>query len=250
MIRRLTAATLALALGLGTLFAERGAQSAPEPLDVDHMYDIYIGGLWLAEMSVNADFDGTRYTANARLETTGVVGRFFKASFEAQAEGAQNGTGYQPDLFVADSRDTRKSQHVEMTYAQGRPASLIAEPEFKPKPWEIDPLAQQGTADPLSAALEFLANQEDGKLCNRGVEIFDGRKRYAIELKEPVKREEGIRCDAVYRRIAGFKPKKMEDPEFPFAFWFQQAENGSWEVLRAVGDTPLGTAVIRRRKGR
>ncbi|MEM0923731.1 MAG: DUF3108 domain-containing protein [Pseudomonadota bacterium] len=215
--------------------------------DLDQIYDIYLGGLWIAEMSVTSEIEGDRYSAGAALVTKGVVGSLYRASFEVEAEGEVGAGLYAPQRFTASSRDTRKSQFVEMRYDGGKPAALRAEPAFKPKPWEVDPLAQAGAADPLSAALGVLANQQGDGLCDREVEIFDGRRRYAIVLGAPALRESGVRCPAVYRRVAGYKPKKMAEPEFPFEFWFEQGADGSWQVQKALGDTPIGTAVIRRR---
>ena len=244
MYRRIFGAMTAVALATGVA----AAPGQPVPEDVDQIYDIFVGGLKIAEMTVEADIEGPSYSADARLQTSGLVARFFKASFEAHSEGTIAGGSYGPELFTAHSRDTRKQQFVELSYADGRPSGLRADPAFVPKPWEIDPLAQADASDPLSAALGVLANQPGDGLCNRTVEIFDGRKRYAIVLLEPEQRDAGIRCEALYRRVAGFKPKQMKDPEFPFEFWFEQAPNGTYRVLRALGDTPIGTAVIRRRR--
>ncbi|MEL6478817.1 MAG: DUF3108 domain-containing protein [Pseudomonadota bacterium] len=242
MKQRLMRTILAAGLAGGT------AGAAPAPQDVDHIYDIYLGGLWVAEMRVTAEIEGDAYRADAALVTKGMVARLYKASFEAESVG-QIGSGlYAPERFTANSRSTKKSQFVEMRYDAGRPAALRAEPEFDPKPWELDPTSQTGAADPLSAALGVLANQPGDALCDRAVEIFDGRKRYAIVLGAPEQREEGVRCPAVYKRIAGYKPKMMAKPDIPFEFWFEQGADGAYHVQKALGETPIGTAVIRRRK--
>jgi hypothetical protein len=57
-----------------------------------------------------------------------------------------------------------------------------------------------------------------------------------------------IACEAMYRRVAGFKPKWMERaPEWPFRVFFAETSPGSWEVIRAEGKTSFGMAVLRRR---
>ncbi|MEM7508569.1 MAG: DUF3108 domain-containing protein [Pseudomonadota bacterium] len=248
LARALIGALSGTALAAGLAFGTAAAPEAERLGDIDHIYDIYLGGLWVAEMTVTAEIANDHYEADAVLRTKGLIGALYKASFEVEAEGAVAAeTGYYPARFTANSRNSKKSQFVEMRYEAGRPSTLTAEPEFQPKPWEVDPTAQADAADPLSAALGVLANQPAESLCNRKVEIFDGRKRYAIVLGEPEERADGIKCPATYQRLAGYKPKFMAKPDIPFAFWFEAGPNGSYHVQKAMGETPVGTAVIRRR---
>lgn len=249
LIGALAAAGLAFGAAHTVAAPDTDTPGVAAPGDIDHIYDIYLGGIWVAEMIVTAEIAEDRYEADAVLRTKGLIGALYKASFEVEAEGAvATDTGYNPARFTANSRNSKKSQFVEMRYEAGRPRTLTAEPEFQPKPWEVDPTAQADAADPLSAALGVLANQRAEGLCNRKVEIFDGRKRYAIVLGTPEQRTNAIKCPALYQRVAGFKPKMMAKPDFPFDFWFEAGPDGSYHVQKAVGETPIGTAVIRRRE--
>ncbi len=228
------------ALGAGSLAATGAA-----PRQVSTIYDLYLGGIRAGEMTVDAHYEGGRYRANSVLRTAGVVGFFYKASFEAETEGTLTDTGHTPDRFAAHSRMREKQQYVEMTYAHAAPAGVRAEPAFVPKPWEIDPTDQSGTTDPITAAVAYLAPRPRADICNRTVEIFDGRKRYAIVLGAPEADGDRIRCPALYRRIAGFKPKMMrERPEFPFHMWFEERADGLTHFVRAAGDSMFGVAVI------
>lgn len=218
--------------------------------ELKQIYDIYLGGLWIAEMDVSAEIGAGAYRAEAALRTKGIVAAIYKASFEAEAEGLVADNRLATGTFTANSRDSRKSQFVEMTYIDGRPSNLRAEPAFKPKPWEIVPGEQTDTADPLSAALEALKPAPAATLCDRQVEVFDGRKRYRIVMGTPEIKDDGmIRCPALYQRIGGFKPKKMAQPDYPFEFVFEPVGDDAFRLLRAMGETPIGTAVLRQRKG-
>ena len=54
-----------------------------------------------------------------------------------------------------------------------------------------------------------------------------------------------IRCDAVYVRIAGFKPKLMgERARRPFTLFYEERGDGLFHVVRAVGKTSFGLAVL------
>ncbi|MEM9044473.1 MAG: DUF3108 domain-containing protein [Pseudomonadota bacterium] len=215
---------------------------------IDNVYDIYLGGIWIAEMKIDAEIGRLNYRAAAALQTKGIVAVLYKASFEAEAEGRVVQDRLATSHFMADSRSKKKNQFVEVRYRNGRPDGLKAVPEFDPRPWEIDPKAQSNTADPLSAALGALTPAPGTPLCNRQVDVFDGRKRYAVKMMAPEEVNGLIRCQAVYKRIGGFKPKHMAKPDYPLTLWFEPTAEGGHRIQKAVGDTPIGVAVIRQRK--
>lgn len=215
------------------------------PPEVDTIYDLYLGGIKAGELQISADYAEQTYSAQSVLRTAGIVGFVYKASFEAQTEGRLTDQGLAPDRFAADSRMKSKSQSVEMIYGEGAPQQVNAQPAFVPKPWEVDPAAQTGALDPITAALMALAPAPKDLICNQSVEVFDGRRRYAIDLGAPVTEHGRIKCPAVYRRIAGFKPKMMqESPRFPFNIWFEEREGGVAHVVRAAGESMFGLAVV------
>lgn len=225
--------------------ASTGHSAAPEPSGLNTVYDFYLGGIKAGELVIDAAWEGDRYRAQSVLRTAGVVGFVYKASFEAETEGTRTPSGMVPERFSANSRMKKKKQFVEISYDSAVPAGVRAEPEFSPRPWQVDPTAQIGTLDPITAALSALAPTALGSVCDQSVEIFDGRRRYAIDLGKPETDGDRIRCPATYRRIAGFKPKMMKkQSEFPFHVWFQDRGDGTAHFVRATGDSMFGIAVI------
>jgi len=198
---------------------------------------------------MTARYEGARYRAVSTLETAGIVGRLYKAWFRAESQGRMTPDGFVPDRFTADSGWKKKRQALKMTYGATGPREVRGEPAFVPKPFEIDPAAQSCTMDPITAALSALAPLPIEQVCNTRVEIFDGRKRYAVELGEPRRDGERIECPAVYHRVAGFKPKMLrKGREFPFTVWFEKRRDGLAHVVRAAGESRLGLAVALLRK--
>lgn len=235
------AAFAAVLTALPGLAAAPGAE--PEP--VNTVYDFYLGGVKAGELTIDAAYEGERYSAQSVLRTAGVVGMVYKASFEAETEGRLTDDGLVPDRFQAASRMKKKQQFVEIAYENSAPWEIRAEPAFVPKPWQVDPREQTGTFDPISGALIGLAPTALGNVCNKTVEIFDGRRRYAIDLGQPAPDGERIKCPAKYRRIAGFKPKMMKkQAEFPFDVWFVERPDGKAHFMRAAGESMFGVAVI------
>lgn len=233
----LIVAAAMLALSAGGAGAER--------LPVSTIYDLYLGGIKAGEMTMHARYDGARYRAESVLRTAGIVGFFYKAAYEAETEGDLTETGLVPVRFAAHSRMYERQQFVEMLFGGIAPREVRAEPAFVPKPWQIEPAEQTGTLDPITAAISALTPTASGKVCNRSVEIFDGRRRYAIDLGAPEADGTRIKCRALYRRIAGFKPKMMKKrPTFPFSMWFEKRPDGLTHFVRAAGDSMFGLAVI------
>lgn len=232
-------------LGAAMLGAS-GPAPAPTPIlhrPVSTVYDLYLGGIPVGELTVRASVGGDRYRATSRMRTAGVLGVFYAASFEAETEGRIGDGGLMPQRFTADTRAGDDVQAVDVVYAGRTPAEVRADPPFKPKPWEIEPQAQRGTLDPISAALTALAPAPVGTLCRRMVDIFDGRRRYAVELGAPVAEGERVRCPAAYRRVAGYKPKELKE-RIDFSVWFEERPDGLMHAVRAAGESMLGLAVV------
>lgn len=211
------------------------------------IYDLYLGGVLAGELALSADVQGDHYLARSVMRTAGIVGAIYAASFEAKTEGRLVSGGLEPERFRAVGRMYSKAQNVEMTYRDAAPAAVHAEPAFDPKPWQIEPTDQGGTLDPISAALTALAPAPPGGICNRTVEIYDGRRRYAVDLGVPEADGERVRCPAHYRRVAGYKPKELKET-IDFSVWFEERPDGLAHLVRAAGDSVLGLAVVLRRE--
>ena len=236
---------LAALIGAAMVASSPGAGGVSPLASVSSIYDLYLGGIKAGELTVDSRVTGARYRAQSVMRTAGVVGFFYKASFEAETEGALSPRGPRPLRFAAASRMKKKSQFVEMFYGANAPREIRAEPAFVPKPWQIDPTKQSGAFDPITAALWALAPRPVAVICNTSVQIFDGRRRYAVTLGAPVKDGRRIRCPAIYRRIAGFKPKLMKKrPKFPFEIWYDVRPDGLAHIVRVAGDTMFGVAVV------
>jgi hypothetical protein len=212
-------------------------------------FDIYVGGIHGAELDFTAEWqEGGRFAGRSELRTYGIVDAFWSGFYRVSAEGRLEGDRFLPDRFEADSAFGGDRQRVAVEFEAGRPTVTLAEPPFKPRPWQIVPEEQAGTLDPFAAALALLRPGPAEAVCNRSVEIFDGRRRSRISLGAPEAGKDGIRCPATYERVAGFSPKQMRrQASFPFNAVFRTGEDGIAEVWELWGDTGFGVAVVRRR---
>jgi len=245
-LKRILGMLLAMAMGGSTMAANRAIPAPYLHRGVSTIYDLYLGGIWAGVLTIDARFGETGYTGESIMRTAGIVGFFYKASFEAEIRGQLGEGGLVPVRFAAASRMQSKEQFVEMLYGpDAAPSAVNATPPFVPKPWQVDVAEQGGTLDPISAALSALAPKPRAEICNRTVDVFDGRRRYAVDIGAPVPDHARIRCPAVYRRISGFKPKLLKKrPTCPFDLWYEERPDGLTHVVRAAGDTMFGIAVV------
>ncbi|MEM7530035.1 MAG: DUF3108 domain-containing protein [Pseudomonadota bacterium] len=227
--------------------------SSMVPLSGD--FDLFVGGAKAAELRIEGSISDGRYRAAAKITTAGVVGTFYTASIDARVEGSVAGGApgaaeLSPERFNSVSLNPRKDRRVEMRYAAGAP-TVLAEPAYSEKPWQLEPGEQRGLLDPVTALMAGLSPGPRQALCDRHIDIFDARRHYAVTFKpagEPDAEGE-IVCEAEYRRVAGYKPKMLAKPPFPFTAVFRQRPDGLWALERVMGETPIGAAVLRRRKG-
>ena len=244
--RRFPAAALAALLAAGLALP---APARAEGGGFGGEFDLLVGGVLVLELSIRGEIGLTGYRVDARAETAGMVSNLYDAGLEAKSTGRIGSGALVPARFEARTRNSEKRQTVEVTWDGDRPV-VAAEPAFDPKPWEIEPSEQRGAFDPLTAIATAFVPLPREALCDRTVDISDGRRRYAVDLERPEAPSASgeIACEATYRRVAGFKPKWMERmPEWPFRVFFAETSPGSWEVIRAEGKTSFGMAVLRRR---
>jgi hypothetical protein len=222
-----------------------GMAQPPVVANYSATYDFYLGGIWAGTMTVDAEFNGGDYHGGVSARTAGIVGIFFRAGVEAKTVGRVDASGLLPERFTADAYEYRHRQMVEISYAEGAVTSVMAKPAYRVRPWSISSRDQPSVADPLSAAFEAFAPASAEALCSQTAQVFDGARRWAVEVGPPVREGRRIRCDAAYVRIAGFKPKLMGDrARRPFALFFEERGDGLFHVVKAIGQTSFGLAVL------
>lgn len=245
----------ACALGVSLLsFGGAHATEDAPPIDLHLTYDFYLAGVPVAVAKFQANIEEDSYNAVSAVKTVGVVGFFFDTEVVSSADGQRvDGEALIPALFEMRSRQQEKRQDVRMAFKGDAPEDVEAQPPFRPKDYEIEPSAQAGALDPISAVVAAFLPQDVETLCNRTLPIFDSRRRYDVRFLDKVADydrdgQRTIECAAEYRRIAGFKPKMMKHPAYPFKIRFVVDEDGSAQAVRIWGETHFGVAVALLRK--
>ena len=136
---------------------------------------------------------------------------------------------------------------ITMRFSGGVPSFVEWVPARKVRARDVDPQAQGGTVDPVSAALAVLQPLSAEIACGRKIEIYDGSKRSRIIIGEPRQTENGVRCSGAYKRVAGFSKKQMsEKVDFPFTVLYE-TRDGKLTIRSMELDSVIGRATMRRR---
>jgi len=134
----------------------------------------------------------------------------------------------QPTLYDSFyTGHTEKHQEVSLTYEDGTPVRLYANPPYSTTGYEVKPEDKKSTFDPLSAVV-FISSgvgAEANNPCSVLAPVYDGRRRYNIELtrvkETTIKMDNGLYsgpallCSIKYKQLAGFKPRVLKETNFP-----------------------------------
>jgi hypothetical protein len=229
-MRTLRSAALVLLVMPGVAWAAggEGANTAPAS-KLSLAMTLYAGGITLGKVDMDATIRAGEYHVVSNLETSGVVNAFWQAQIQATSNGKIGEKTFQPTLYDSfDTNHSGKKQEVSLTYEGDAPVRMYANPKFPTSGYEVKPEQQKATFDPLSAVVYIASGvgASPGNPCGVTAPVFDGRRRYDIELtkvKDDVKKmDNGLYsghvtvCELKYKQLAGFKPKIIKENEsFP-----------------------------------
>lgn len=181
-------------------------------------YDLYFGGQQIAEAEAVLDRSGERYRIAGEVQTVGFVNWLTAYRGETLSAGRIEDGALIPLAHMNWGTWRGRQRETRLDYGQEGLVGLTVVPE--PDWSELTPLpddAARGTLDPLSSIISLALSLEDGRPCEGRFEVFDGRRRYAVEVSPgPPKRleapaysiftGEAATCAVTgYERIGGFR---------------------------------------------
>ncbi|WOF75282.1 DUF3108 domain-containing protein [Parvibaculaceae bacterium PLY_AMNH_Bact1] len=233
------------------------AETLPTNLKVD--YAIALGGFNLGTADVEANLGNGSYELDATVRTEGIADQFFETTFALESRGSFSGNRVKPARFISTYQDADSSRRVELTYPSRGAPVMAAEPAygdgFGPHVQLNDILMTQ---DPISALL-LPTRSTTTSPCDRSLPLFDGRRRYDLQLREDGMTEvnggenaysgPAMRCTVGMLPVAGYERKtliKLLAREDSIRVWLAPLEGGDiWIPVRMTLRTPFGGAVMR-----
>lgn len=233
---------------------------------VQLVWQVYLGGFNLGNIGIKSSFTGNSYSAVSRLKTAGVVNSFYEAVIDANSVGVVAGSALQPQKYDSNTVNEKQSQKVGLAYSTAG-IELISDPPYNTSRFPVTEEQKRGTLDPLSGLVYALSGVSitSDKPCGETVRVFDGRRRYDVELKfagkDKVSTDDGysgpaVKCTVNYKQIAGFKPNINKGKPLPTIHaWFATMESSSGGPVKQfiipvkiMTETPYGIALAHARK--
>ena len=260
-IQRLALAATFLACASVPALAQGGAAAASSATAPDSRLQLaltlYAGGVTMGKVDMDATVRGQDYRVVSHLQTDGVANAFWKATIQATTSGKIDGKMLKPALYDSFTirRDGQKQQ-VSLTYANNAPPKLFAEPMYNTSQWPVEHKDQINTFDPLSAVTAIVSGAlAQGNPCNLTAPVFDGRRRYNVEMKKvrdvDIKLDNGVfagkgmLCQMKYVQVAGFRPTLIrEKDKYPVInAWFATVKGANRDYtvpVRVWAETTYG----------
>ena len=250
-----------LALALAALPV---ASASAKPLTLTYLG--YLAGFPVLQMTAQADLpvaanggvgDGV-YGLTANIVTEGSLATLYPYRATVAANGRLASGRAQPTQFNSESQIMAKSESVTLTYRAGGKVDISAVPMTR----QAQDAAAQGTAngtiDPASLVLAVIANYAQKGSCTAGYKLFDGVRRYDLNVTEVgdgnvqmYKRSyyqgPATACQAVPQLIQGFAQMAVQSKLYPESakIWIANAVPGMPAVpVRIYTQNALGEMVF------
>lgn len=237
---KIRSALAVLALLLGPMPA--AAQS------MDAQYAVSLRGVPVGSIAMRGRDSGSGYSISAAARASGLVGALVAYAYDATAEGSITGGQHVSSRYEEQEDDDGERTSTVTLYRAGTPVSVTFTPPRAPEPWDIDPTAQRGVVDPLTALYLVLRPVDPARACNATFDTFDGRHVARLSLgaaqAEP---DGGVTCTGEYRRLRGYSPEDLEKrPNATLTVLYAPVADGQVQVQEIRSSTRLGDAVMRR----
>lgn len=241
-----------------------GADQGSEPgAEIQAALTLYAGGISFGKMDLDTTLRGSDYHSVSNFQTSGVVNAFWQSEIQATSSGKIGGKVLEPGLYDSfDINRSGKKQEVSLTYDNGAP-KLYADPVYSTTGFEVKPEEQKDTLDPLSAVTFIVSGvaADAGNPCSLTAPVFDGRRRYNIEMSKvkdtDIKMDNGLYagkaalCQIKYRALGGMRPGvlRKNNESFPtinaWIVTYPAAAGHSFAVpVRVWADTAYGQLAV------
>lgn len=203
------------------LLAAAGAARA-ETTDV--RFSVRLLGVKVGEMTLAGQDGPAGYSARAAFATKGLVGAVARVGFDMRANGTGSGAALHPLRYQGDINTGRDRRATSLQFARA-----------------------DTHLDPMSALWIGLRDRAPGEGCALDREIFDGKTRQRIRMRETARDADVLTCSGILERIAGYSAEDLaESRGFPLSVTYALVA-GRLRAERAVVKSLHGPVTLLRR---
>lgn len=165
--------------------AETPAEQHPDRTALRLDYDVYASGLHVMSVTARVDLESAGYRIETDARTGGLIGSLFSWHNGARSEGRFGPAGLVPELHRSDGKWRGRPRRVVLDYGDEGSIAVEVEPDAEEDKREpVPPELVRGTLDPLSAVLAVMKVVASNGSCTATVPVFDGRRRYDLEIRD------------------------------------------------------------------
>jgi hypothetical protein len=183
-------------------------------------YTISMTGVSIGQIVWLAAIGDQRYTTSATGKASGVLSALVNGEGSVDARGSVEDGRLAPRLFISNITDDEGKSELRMSFDEGGVKDMFPrEPPPRSDRVPVTEAHRRGVVDPLTAML--MPGSDDALAranCDRVLSIFDGRRRYDLELSfkriDKIAIERGysgavLVCGVILQPIAGYRADSM-----------------------------------------
>lgn len=159
---------------------------AETPVGVDLTYAVYAGGFRGMTAKVDSVLLGDSYQTRVELELNDLLSLFTNFELKARGSGMATSEEAAPQSFSSYIRDKKKRLRlVEIAYdSPEAPRVEVIPSAERDDRQEIEPALRDDALDPVAAGFALLRRFEKSGRCEGGLPLYDGRRLYALSVKD------------------------------------------------------------------
>jgi hypothetical protein len=207
-------------------------------------FDVHLIGVKVAELAVGAAEGGARYSAAARLVTTGLARALKDLRADVAVTGRMSGGALAPLRYREEIDNGRRVSRLQVQYAGGRPVAVSGDSGSDAP--AADKAALSGALDPMTVLYTLLRDQPAASLCTLDAPVFDGHRHAHIDLTRTEQSPGQVTCSGEYRRVSGYTAKERREKAITMSIDYA-ARGDAMRATRVRVQTRYGPAVLTRR---
>ena len=117
------------------------------------------------------------------------------------------------EVYLYRTKKDEFERTIKINYKDGGITDINIEPKYDKS--KITNVTNEMIINSIDPVMMFylITNYEHIKGCNFTLNVYDGKRRYDLILSDPIKNNKFFSCTITHKKIAGYKPEKIEKDE-------------------------------------
>ena len=207
-----------------TLFAKASVETYSVFAKLPLLGEVQVQNIETNFIIINNEFDYSYY-----VEPTKLIDFFDNKISNGYIKGIIDNEKINPQLYFYQSKKDDFERSIKFNYFDGKITDIKIEPKYDTS--KITKVTDEMISESIDPVTMFylITNYNHIKNCNFTLNIYDGKRRYDLILSDPVINNQYFLCTITHKKIAGYKPEKIEkDEKYISDLRFKISQNGEY----------------------